>query len=156
MLREQILAREAYSDGEALGAFAHQHDVPRVLEHGLRDQRHVLDVAYAADRAGSPRGSVHAAGIEFDDSFFVWNSAEANAGVIRIVFRTLDNAKRGVERIAAAFEEREGVFEVRISVISTDDNGALVRSGLRIVFLRATLLRVFGLGSGSYSGGDCS
>jgi hypothetical protein len=99
---------------------------------------------------------VHATCVEFDDSFFVGNSAEANAGVVRIVFRTLDNAKRGVERIAAAFEEREGVFEVCISVISTDDNGALMRSGLRIVFLRAILRRVFGLGSGPYSGGDCS
>jgi hypothetical protein len=98
---------------------------------------------------------VHAAGIEFDYAFFVGNSAEANAGVVRIVFRALDDAKRGVERVAAGLEESEGVFKVCISVISTDDNGALVRSGLRIVFLRAILLRAFPLGWGSYSGGDC-
>ena len=127
---EQVLARKADGDGEALGAFADQHDVSGVLHHGLRDQRHVFDVAHAADRAGAARGAVHAAGVEFDHAFFVGDSAEADGVVIWIIFRTLHDTQRGIERVAAAFQEGECVFEIGVAVVGADDDGALVRSGL--------------------------
>ncbi len=131
MVGEQVLAREADSYGEALGAFADQHDMSGVRKDGLGDQRDVLDVAHGSDRASAARRSVHAAGVELDHSFFVGNSAEANAGVVGIVFRSLDHFERGVERVAAAFQEGECVLKIVEAVVGADDDGALVRSGLR-------------------------
>ena len=82
---------------------------------------------------------MHAAGIEFDHAFFVGNSAEADAGVVGIVLRSLDHFERGVERVAAAFQEGESVVEIVEAVVGADDDWALVRSGLRVVCLRGRL-----------------
>ena len=157
VLGEQVLARETVGYGEALRAFADQHDVSSVLEHGFRDQRDILDVAHASDRTSAAGGTVHAAGVEFDHAFFVRKSTETDAGVFGIVFWSLDHFESGVERVAAAFQEGVGFVEIVEAVIGADDDGALVGSGLCAVLLGCrTLFGVFCLGSGSYSGGDCS
>jgi hypothetical protein len=98
---------------------------------------------------------VHATGVEFNHAFFVGDSAEAYAIVVGIVFRTFDDTKGGVERVAAGFQEGECVLEIVEPVIGADDDGALVRTGLCIVLLRGWL-RLFTLGARSYSCGNCS
>jgi hypothetical protein len=55
---------------------------------------------------------VHAAGIEFDDAFFVGKPAEADAGVIGIVLGSLDQAECGIQRASAAREEVVSVIDV--------------------------------------------
>jgi hypothetical protein len=69
---------------------------------------------------------VHAAGVEFDHAFFVGDSAEAHAGVVGIVFRSLDYFEGGVERVAAVFQEGERVLEISVTVVGADDDGAFV------------------------------
>jgi hypothetical protein len=125
-----------------------------VLEDGFRDQRDILDIANASDGAGAASGSVHAAGIEFDDPFFVRKTAEADAGIVGIVFRPFDNFEGSIQCVSAVSEEGEGVIEVVEAVVGADNDGALVRSGLG--FLRGGVLRRIGLGSRSYSGRDCA
>jgi hypothetical protein len=96
---------------------------------------------------------VHAAGIELDHTFFVGQAAEADAIVFGIVFRTFDYAQRGVERIAAALERSECVFEIGVAVVGADDDGS--RARVFVLRLRVFVL-VLGWGWGSYSGGDGS
>ena len=120
-------------------------------------KRHILDVAHAAHGARTPRGSVHATGVEFDYAFFVRNSAQAYCVVIGIVFRTFHYFEGRVECVAAVFQEGISVLEIRIAVIGTNDNGSLVRSRLHIMFLRDRIrLGVFAFRWRPYSGGDCS
>ena len=83
---------------------------------------------------------MHAAGVEFDDAFFVGQAAESDRVVVGIVFRALHHADAGLERVAATFQERIGRFDVGISVVGADDDGALGR----ILFGRVALLAVFG------------
>ena len=99
-LGEQVLAREAHVDSESLRAFADQHHVSGVLHHRLGSKRNVLDVAHSADRAGASGGSMHAAGIEFDDALLVGQPAESDTVVVGIVFRPADHRMRAIERIA--------------------------------------------------------
>ena len=131
VLGEQVLARESHRHREALGAFAHQHDVAGMLHHRLRDQRHVLNVPHSTYRASASRWAVHAAGIELDNAFFVGETTEANTIVLRIIFRALDDFEGGIKRIAAAFQEDERVLEIRVSIVGTDDDGTFERTGLR-------------------------
>ena len=121
---EQVLAREAHRNREPLRAFADQHDVAGVFHHGLRHHRDILDVAHAADRTGAARRTVHAAGIEFDDAFFVGQAAKADGIVVGIVLRALHHADRGIERVAAALQERVGFFDIGVTVVRADDDGA--------------------------------
>ena len=109
---EQIFARVPHGDRESFRAFADQHDMAGVLHHSLGNKRNVLDVADTADRSGAARGSVHAAGIEFDHSFFVGKAAEADAIIIRIVFGAFNYAEGSVQRIASTFQEDERVVQI--------------------------------------------
>src|SRR5208337_728545 len=82
---EQIFAREADGNGESFRAFADEHDVAGVLHHSFGNERDILDVADSAHRSGAARGSMHAAGVEFDYAFFVGKAAESDAVVVRII-----------------------------------------------------------------------
>ncbi len=110
VLGEQVLTRESHRHREALGAFAHQHDVAGMLDHRLRDQRYVLNVPHSTYRARASRWAVHAAGIKFDNAFFVGEPTQANTIGVRIIFRTLDDFEGGIKRIAAAFQENKRVL----------------------------------------------
>ena len=65
------------------------------------------DEISAADGAGAARGSMHAAGIELDDSVFVGKTAESDGIVVGIVFGSLNDFERGVERVAATGQHAE-------------------------------------------------
>ncbi len=96
MFGKQVFAGQADGHREALGAFADKHYVPSVFHHCLGRQRDVLDVAHAADRSRPARGAMHATRVEFHDSFFVGQAAEADAVVVGIVFRTHHHADGSV------------------------------------------------------------
>ena len=133
---QQVFARETHSNSKTFRALAHQHDVAGVFHHGLRNHRHIFDVAHATDRASTARGAVHAASIEFDYTFFVGQAAETNGIVVGIVLRALHDANTGVESIATAFQERVGRFDVIAPVVRADDDRALGGISLRSVALR--------------------
>ncbi len=122
---EEILAGEADGDGETLCALADEHDVAGVLHDGLGDHGNILDVANGADRTGAARGTVHAAGIEFDDTFLVGQATEADAGVVGIILGTFDDADGRVERVAAGLEVGEGIVEIVEAVVGGDEDGTL-------------------------------
>src|SRR5260370_29596157 len=98
-----MFTRETHGDGKTFRAFADKHYVAGVLHDGFSHERNILDVTHAAHGSRSARGSMHAAGVEFDNPLFVGKTAESDGIVIRIIFRSLDNAHSGVERVAAAF-----------------------------------------------------
>jgi len=99
---------------------------------------------------------VHAAGVKFDHAFFVGNSAEANRIVVGIVFRTFDHFDGGVERVSSGLQEGERVLEVGVAVVGADDDGALVRTRLRVAVLSGVRLGIVTLGARSYTGSDRS
>ena len=111
MFSQQIFPWKALRHCEALRSFADQHHVTGVLHHGLGQQRHILDVAHAADRAGAPRWSVHAGGVEFDDTFFVREPAEPYAVVIGIIFLNFPDGDGGIERVLSALEHLVAVID---------------------------------------------
>src|SRR5258708_3544192 len=119
---EQTFTRETHSHGESFGTFADEHDMAGVLHHSLGNSRNILDVPDAAHGPGTAARSVHAAGIEFHHAFFVRKAAEADGIVIRIILRAFHNAHGGVERVAAVFQEDEGVVEVIDAVVGADDD----------------------------------
>ena len=123
-LGKQVLARKAHGHGEALGALADQHHVAGVFDDRLGHLGHVLDVAHRADRAGTPRRPVHAAGVELDDALLVRQTPEADRIVFRIVLRAADHLDRGVERVAAAAEQVERTVEIRQAVTGRHDDVA--------------------------------
>src|ERR1700675_1074101 len=137
MFSEQILAWKSHSDGKPLAALAHQHDVAGVLHPCLRNQRYILNISHAAHRSSAPRWSVHAASVELNHALFIWNSAQPNAVVIRIVFRAFGHAQSGVERVATAFQKCKCIVQIIESIISADNNRALARGTLSIACLRA-------------------
>ena len=71
---------------------------------------------------------MHTAGVEFDHTFFVGQSAESDGIVVRIVFRTFYHAEGSVQRIAAVFQENEGVVEVVDAIVGADDDRPLARA----------------------------
>ena len=89
-------------NGESFGAFSYQHHVTGMLHHCPGHQRDILDIAHASDRPRPPRGTVHAAGVQFDHAFFVRQPAQSDAVIVGIVLRPLNDSQRGLERIAAA------------------------------------------------------
>ena len=112
MFGQQIFARKTLGDCKTLRAFTHQHHVAGVLHHGLGDQRNVLDIPNAPDRAGAAGRTVHAAGIELHNAFFIGQPTQSDAVFVGIVFRSLYNLQSGIERVAAIFQEGEGVVEI--------------------------------------------
>src|ERR1700681_1544432 len=126
---KQIFARETHGDGKSFGAFADEHHVAGVLHDRLGNERNILDVADAAHRSRAARGSMHAAGVEFNDAFFVGKAAQSDGIVIRVIFRALDYAEGSVERVATVFQESEGVVEVIDAVVGADDDRPLGAAG---------------------------
>jgi hypothetical protein len=45
---------------------------------------------------------MHAAGVEFDDTFFVGKSTKPHTSVMGIVFRSFHDSQRGIECVSAA------------------------------------------------------
>ena len=101
--------------------------MPGLVHDGFGDQRDIFDIAHSAYRSGASGGTVHAAGVEFDDAFFVGQASEADAGVVGIVFGTFDYAEGGVEGVASVVEEGVGVVEVVEAVVGGDHDRCLVR-----------------------------
>ena len=112
VLGQQIFAGKTLGHGKSLGAFSHQHDVSGVLHHCLGHQRNILDVPHASNRPGAPRRTVHAAGIEFHHAFFVGQPAQSDAVFVGIIFRAFHHFQRRIERVAAVFQEGEGIVEI--------------------------------------------
>jgi len=104
-LSQQILARESLRHRKSLRALAHQHHMTGMLANRIRNQRDILDVANPTNRACRTRWTMHAAGIEFDHTFFVGPAPESDVLVIRIVFRPLNDLNRRVECVRAACQE---------------------------------------------------
>ncbi len=71
---------------------------------------------------------MHAAGVEFDHALFVGKAAQSDAIVVRIVFRSLDHAESGVQRVAAVLQESECVVEVFDAIVGTDNDRPLARA----------------------------
>jgi hypothetical protein len=98
---------------------------------------------------------VHAAGIEFDHSFFVGKAAEADAIVIRIVFGAFDYAEGSVQRVASTFQENERVVQIVATIISANNNRALAGAEVPGRMGSITLsLRFLGLQTSDYRCGD--
>src|SRR4051794_34691492 len=76
-LGQQIFARESLRNGKPFRPFAHQHHMTGMLANRIRNQRDILDVAYSTNRAGGTRRAMHAAGVEFDHTFFVGSPAQS-------------------------------------------------------------------------------
>ncbi len=76
-----------------------------VLEDLACDKANVLDVLHAADRSSGAGGTVHAAGVEFDDAFFVGQASEADAVVFGVVLAAEADVVRGFKRVTAAVEQ---------------------------------------------------
>src|ERR1700682_1578603 len=126
---EQIFTRETHGDGKPFRAFTDKHYVAGVLHDGFSHERNILDVTHAAHGSRSAWGSMHAAGVKFDNPLFVGKAAESDRIVIRIIFRSLDNAHGGVERVAAAFQESKRVVEVIDAICAADDDRPLRAAG---------------------------
>ena len=99
-----------------------------VLHYRFGNKRNILDVADAADGTRASRGAMHAAGVEFDDSFLVGQSTEANGIIVGIIFRTFYHAQSCVQRVTPAFQEGEGIIKIIAAIIGADDDGALACS----------------------------
>ena len=108
---EQVFTREAQVNGKFLRALGDEHDVAGVFKDLARDQTDVLDIAHAADGAGAARGSMHAAGVKFDDAFFVGKSAEADAVVAGVVLAADADVVRRLERVGAVEEHLVGLLD---------------------------------------------
>ncbi len=140
MIGQQILARKAHGYGKPFRALAHQHHVAGMLHDGFRNQRNILDVTHAADRARATRRSMHTAGIEFDDAFLVGQATEPDAGVVGIIFRPFHHAESRVQRVAAAGQEGVSVIEIVVAVVRANHDGTL--AGRRVWFRTRGVLRV--------------
>src|SRR5215470_1426069 len=78
---------------------------------------------------------MHATGVELDYTLFIGQSAQTDRIVIRVIFRTLNNPERRVERIGAILQERIGIIEIVTSVVRADDDWALAGRRGRCIFL---------------------
>ena len=108
-----------------------------MLADRIGKQRDILDVANPTNRACSTRWTMHAAGIEFDHTFFVGPAAESDVLVIRIVFRPLNDLNRGVECVCAACEEFVAFLNPVVAVFRADKDWEFgCAFGFRIRILR--------------------
>jgi hypothetical protein len=97
---------------------------------------------------------MHAAGIEFDHAFFVGQAAEADRVVVGIVLWSFHYFDGGIEGVSSAFQKSECGLQVSEAVVSTHDDGALVRTRLGLGLISAV-----GSGKGggrAYSDGNGS
>ncbi len=106
---EQVFVGEAHVAGEAVGAVGAEHDVAGVLVDLAGDEADILNVADAADGAGRTRGSVHAAGVELDDAFFIGQAAVADGVVAGVIFAAEADVVDGVEGIGAVEQASGGL-----------------------------------------------
>src|SRR5579872_2193622 len=125
MVGEKVLSRETHRHSETLRTFANEHHMARVFHHSLADLRNILDVAYAADRAGPPRRTMHAAGVEFNHPFFIRQPAQTYAGVVGIVLGTLDHSQSSIQRVSATGQKGKGIVKIVVSIVGTNNDGAL-------------------------------
>src|SRR5215471_8227734 len=91
--------REAFGNSEAAGAIANQHHMIGALHDGLGELCHILDLAHAGDGACAMRWPMHAAGVEFNFAFFVWQAAESDGIIVRIVLDDRDCSDSGIQRV---------------------------------------------------------
>src|SRR5262249_29647891 len=129
---QQVFSWKSHRYSKALCAFADQHDMPGVLDHGLGDVGNVLDISHAADGASAPRWAVHAAGVQFDNAFLVGKAAEPYAILKGVILGTIHHLDGRIERVAATFQENVRLVEIRKAVLRGDNDWARRRSGLLV------------------------
>ena len=71
----------------------------RAGHHQLGDAGRMPDVLQSRHRTGPVRGAVHHRGIQFDDAFFVGQSAVAHGSVLGVILHQHHAGDRGIERI---------------------------------------------------------
>ena len=123
-----------------------EHDVAGVLVDFAGDEADIFDVADAADGASGTRRTMHAAGIEFDDAFFVGQAAEADGMIFRIVLAAETNVVNGFEGVSAIEEHVVGLLDGGVAGFAGDDDGL----GRRLELLDG----VGSLGEGVGNGGE--
>src|SRR5947209_16706740 len=102
MFSQQVLFGEAHGNGEPSSAFSHEHHMSGVLHYRFGEGPDILDVTDSAHRACATCGAMHTAGVEFHNSFLVWQASEPDTVIIRIIFRTGDHRDGCVQRVSAA------------------------------------------------------
>src|SRR5581483_4882176 len=145
----------AHSDGKALSPFAYEHHVAGVTHKVARDQANILNVSYAADRAGFARRTVDAAGVQLHHSFFIGQSAKPDRLIIGIIFLSLAHMKDCVERVAAVFQHLPGFLDRGLSEGSGDDYGLPGSGNLDCLGTLNRLITVLRLREAVDSRGQC-
>src|SRR5437879_4261691 len=69
---------------------------------------------------------MHAAGVKFDHSFLVRQSAQANTCLVWLSSRVSPNSPRGIQLVPAALQEGKRIVDVVETVMRRDDNWPLV------------------------------
>ena len=105
---EVVLHLEAHVSREVLRALPHEQMVVGVLQDGFRHERWGADSFDRGHSTGALRGTVHAAGVELDDSLRVRKSAVADAHVERIELREVHSGDERVEDVLPFGDHAEG------------------------------------------------
>lgn len=126
--------------GEALSAFADQHHVGTVFEHGACKPDGIADALQSGDRAGTKRLAIHHDGIAFDAAIQIEMRAKAgveNGLVFKNEYGGFDGVQRGtaarkngpscLERAAAARFARFNRFIGNIPSASMDNQSGFHR-----------------------------
>src|SRR4029078_3001057 len=83
------------------------------------------DLAHTCNGSGAARGSMHAAGVELDNTIFVRQSAVTDAVIVRVVFLHLEQEHDCVKRIVTAREQRVSTIGAVVAVRRRDQDRAL-------------------------------
>src|SRR4029450_9978873 len=84
-----------------------------LLHHRLGDERRRSNTLQRRNTAGSLLWSVHATGIELDDSVGVRQASIANARVFGVPFDDVHAGDHGIKRIGAAIQQSKRLFDAR-------------------------------------------
>ena len=121
---QQVLFLEAHVQGEALRAFADQHDVIGVIHDRLGHQRRRGDVLQRGDRTRPPGGSVHDGRVQGDDAVGIRTAAQPHRLVIGIQLLDVDAGNDRVERVGLVLRHHlVGLRDTADSVTRGDYRG---------------------------------
>ena len=106
---------------------------------------------------------MHAAGIEFDNAFFVGEATEANTVVLRIIFRTVDDFESGIKRIAstvelmssyskAGYSRQVRIIDSVVAAATCDAAGNMSGTGIRQVTVTVSYTPLSATGTNAISG----
>ena len=135
LLREQVLVAEPVHRREVPGSRSDQQHVIGRLHHQLRHLRRVLHPFERRDGAGAAGRSVHHAGVELDDPFFVRDPAVPHGHVRGVVFDDVDAGDRRIQGVGALLHAPDGELHRAQAVCGRDGDRP------RRLLLRTTRLR---------------